>query len=195
MGLIGALLVALMGAVLLVYGYAIFRILLPIFGFIMGLILGFALVPPEQWLLVLLVSVVLALILGALAFAAWSVVLAISGAVFGAGLGFGLGVALGGLGYVFALIGAVVFGLLFFRFRDLAVILITALNGAWMIVTAVAAIFNRQDLVDQTRLALTSEVPASPNWIVLILVAVVAIAGILIQQRMFGGRNTYSFDV
>jgi hypothetical protein len=64
-----------------------------------------------------------------------------------------------------------------------------------MIVTAVAAIFNRQDLVDQTRLALTSEVPASPNWIVLILVAVVAIAGILIQQRMFGGRNTYSFDV
>jgi hypothetical protein len=195
MGLIGALLVALMGAVLLVYGYAIFRILLPIFGFIMGLILGFALVPPEQWLLVLLVSVVLALILGALAFAAWSVVLAISGAVFGAGLGFGLGVALGGLGYVFALVGAVVFGLLFFRFRDLAVILITALNGAWMIVTAVAAIFNRQDLVDQTRLALTSEVPASPNWIVLILVAVVAIAGILIQQRMFGGRNTYSFDV
>jgi hypothetical protein len=195
MGLIGALLVALLGAVLLVYGYAIFRILLPIFGFVMGLILGFALVPPEQWLLVLLVSVALALVLGALAFAAWSVALAISGAVFGAGLGFGLGVAIGGIGYVLAIIGAVVFGLLFFRFRDFVVILITALNGAWMIVTAVAAIFNRQDLVEQTRLALSADVPASPNWIVLIVVVGVSIAGVVIQQRIFGGRNTYSFDV
>lgn len=195
MGLIGSILFALMGGVLLFYGYALFRIMLPIFGFMLGLLLGFALVPPEQWLLVLIVSVALALVLGALAFAAWSVVLAVAGAIFGAGIGFGVGVALGGSGYLFAIIGAVVFGLLFFRFRDLMVMVVTALNGAWMVVLGLASIFNQQDLVEQTRLAIRTDLPISPNWIILIIVAVVGIAGVVVQQRIFAGRNTYGYDV
>jgi hypothetical protein len=179
MGLIGSILFALMGGVLLFYGYALFRIMLPIFGFMLGLLLGFALVPPEQWLLVLIVSVVLA----------------VAGAIFGAGIGFGVGVALGGSGYLFAIIGAVVFGLLFFRFRDLMVMVVTALNGAWMVVLGLAAIFNQQDLVEQTRLAIRTDLPISPNWIILIIVAVVGIAGVVVQQRIFAGRNTYGYDV
>ncbi|MBL8147226.1 MAG: hypothetical protein JNL34_12655, partial [Anaerolineae bacterium] len=128
MGLLGVLLFAAFGITLLVYGYPLFRLLLPIFGFMIGFVVGYSLIPPEQWLLALVISIGLAIALGALAMVAWSVVVGLAGIIFGAGIGLGLGVALGGNGIWLGLAGAIVGGLIFYRFRDLAVILFTALN-------------------------------------------------------------------
>lgn len=197
MGLIGIILFGLFGVVLLVYGYPMFRLLLPIFGFMLGFIVGSALIPPEQWLLMLIISVGLAIGLAALAFAAWSLVLGLAGVIFGAGLGLGLGVALGGNGHIMAIAGAVLFGLLFFRLRNLMVILLTAYNGAWMVVAAVAELLGQEDMITRTQRALNSDLGVfTPNWIIVIAVVVVGIIGVVVQYRMFGTRDTYSsFDV
>lgn len=195
MGLLGILIFAAFGVTLLVYGYPLFRLLLPIFGFMIGFVVGFSLVPPEQWLLALIISIGLAIALGALAMVAWSVVVGLAGVIFGAGLGFGLGVALGGNGIWLAIIGAVVGGLIFYRFRDLAVILFTALNGAWMLVAGGAELLGQDQLVARTKLALTTDLSVSPSWLILIAFIVVGIAGIVVQYRLFGNRDTYSADL
>lgn len=195
MGLLGILIFAAFGVTLLVYGYPLFRLLLPIFGFMIGFVVGFSLVPPEQWLLALIISIGLAIALGALAMVAWSVVVGLAGVIFGAGLGFGLGVALGGNGIWLAIIGAVVGGLIFYRFRDLAVILFTALNGAWMLVAGGAELLGQDQLVARTKLALTTDLSVSPSWLILIAFIVVGIVGIVVQYRLFGNRDTYSAEI
>jgi len=194
MGLLGILIFAAFGVVLLVYGYPLFRMLLPIFGFMIGFVIGYSIVPPEQWLLALVISVGLAIALGALAIAAWSVVVGLAGIIFGAGLGFGLGVALGGNGIWLAIIGAVVGGLIFYRFRDLAVILFTALNGAWMLVAGGAELLGQDQLVARTKLALTTDLSVSPSWLILIAFAVLGVVGVAVQYKLFGNRDAYSAD-
>lgn len=191
-GLIGLLLFAAFGITLLVYGYPLFRLLLPVFGFMIGFVAGYAIVPPEQWLLALAISIGLAIALGALAMVAWSLVIGLAGIIFGAGLGLGLGVALGGNGIWLAIIGAVVGGLVFYRFRDLAVILFTALNGAWMLVAGGAEVLGQEQLVARTKLALTTDFSVRPSWLILIAFVVVGIVGIAVQYKLFGNRDTYS---
>jgi hypothetical protein len=194
-GLLGLLLFAAFGVTLLVYGYPLFRMLLPIFGFMIGFVVGYSLVPPDQWLLAMMVSIGLAIALGALAMVAWSLVLALAGIIFGAGLGLGLGVALGGTGIWLAIAGAVVGGLLFYRFRDLMVILLTALNGAWMLVAGAAEVLGQDQLITRTKLALTTDLSVSPSWLILIAFVVVGVIGIVVQYRLFGHRDAYSGDV
>lgn len=192
MGLLGVLLFAAFGITLLVYGYPLFRLLLPIFGFMIGFVVGYSLIPPEQWLLALVISIGLAIALGALAMVAWSVVVGLAGIIFGAGIGLGLGVALGGNGIWLGLAGAIVGGLIFYRFRDLAVILFTALNGAWMLVAGGAELLGQDQLVTRTKLALTTDFSVSPSWLILIAFVVVGVVGIAVQYKLFGKRDTYS---
>ena len=192
MGLIGLLLLIAFGLVMLVYGYPLFRLLLPIYGFMVGFVVGYALIPPENWLLALIVSIGLAIALGALAFAAWSVVLAIAGVIFGSGLGLGLGVALGGSGVLLAIAGAVIGGFLFYRFRNIMVILFTALNGAWLLVAAAAELLGQEQLVTRTQMAINTGFSVSPSWIVLIGFVVAAVVGIVVQYRLFGTRDAYT---
>ena len=192
MGLLGVLLFAAFGITLLVYGYPLFRLLLPIFGFMIGFVVGYSLIPPEQWLLALVISVGLAIALGALAMVAWSLVIGLAGIIFGAGIGLGLGVALGGNGIWLGIAGAIIGGLIFYRFRDLAVILFTALNGAWMLVAGGAELLGQDQLVARTRLALTTDFSVSPSWLILIAFAVVGVVGIAVQYKLFGKRDAYS---
>ena len=192
MGLLGVLLFAAFGITLLVYGYPLFRLLLPIFGFMIGFVVGYSLIPPEQWLLALVISVGLAIALGALAMVAWSLVIGLAGIIFGAGIGLGLGVALGGNGIWLGIVGAIIGGLIFYRFRDLAVILFTALNGAWMLVAGGAELLGQDQLVARTRLALTTDFSVSPSWLILIAFAVVGVVGIAVQYKLFGKRDAYS---
>lgn len=195
MGLLGVLLFAAFGVLILVYGYPLFRMLLPIFGFMIGFVVGYSLVPPEQWLLALIISIGLAIALGALAIMAWSLIIGFAGIIFGAGIGLGIGVALGGNGIWLAIIGAVVGGFLFYRFRDLAVILFTALNGAWMLVAGAAEVLGQGDLVTRTKLALTTDLSVSPSWFILIAFVVVGIVGIAVQYKLFGHRDAYSIEM
>lgn len=192
MGLLGVLLFAAFGITLLVYGYPLFRLLLPIFGFMIGFVVGYSLIPPEQWLLALVISVGLAIALGALAMVAWSLVIGLAGIIFGAGIGLGLGVALGGNGIWLGIAGAIIGGLIFYRFRDLAVILFTALNGAWMLVAGGAELLGQDQLVTRTKLALTTDFSVSPSWLILIAFAVVGVVGIAVQYKLFGKRDAYS---
>ena len=192
MGLLGVLLFAAFGITLLVYGYPLFRLLLPIFGFMIGFVVGYSLIPPEQWLLALVISVGLAIALGALAMVAWSLVIGLAGIIFGAGIGLGLGVALGGNGIWLGIAGAIIGGLIFYRFRDLAVILFTALNGAWMLVAGGAELLGQDQLVTRTKLALTTDFSVSPSWLILIAFAVVGVVGIAVQYKLFGKRAAYS---
>lgn len=195
MGLLGVLLFAAFGVLILVYGYPLFRMLLPIFGFMIGFVVGYSLVPPEQWLLALIISIGLAIALGALAIMAWSLIIGFAGIIFGAGIGLGIGVALGGNGIWLAIIGAVVGGFLFYRFRDLAVILFTALNGAWMLVAGAAEVLGQGDLVTRTKLALTTDLSVSPSWFILIAFVVVGIVGVAVQYKLFGHRDAYSIEM
>lgn len=192
--LIGLILFAAFGVTLLVYGYPLFRMLLPIFGFMIGFVVGYSIFGEERWLLAMVTAVGLAIALGALALVAWSLIVALAGILFGAGLGLGIGVALGGSGVWLAIIGAVVGGFLFYRFRDLAVIVFTALNGAWMLVVGAADVLGLEDLVARTRLAATTDVSAQPSWLIIIAFVVVGIIGVVVQMRLFGNRNTYSED-
>ena len=77
----------------------------------------------------------------------------------------------------------------------LAVILFTALNGAWMLVAGGAELLGQDQLVARTKLALTTDLSVSPSWLILIAFIVVGIAGIVVQYRLFGNRDTYSADL
>lgn len=190
--LIGLILFAAFGIALLVYGYPLFRMLLPIFGFMIGFIVGYSIFGEDQWFLAMVMSVILAIALGALALVAWSLIVAVAGVLMGASLGIGIGVALGGSGVWLAIIGAVVGGFLFYRFRDIAVILFTALNGAWMLVVGAADILNLDNLVTRTRMAATTDLSVQPSWLIVIAFVVVGVIGIVVQFRLFGNRDTYS---
>jgi hypothetical protein len=190
--LLGLLLFAAFGVTLLVYGYPLFRLLLPIFGFMIGFVVGYSIFGEERWFLAMVFSVGLAIALGALALAAWSLIVALAGVLLGASLGVGIGVAIGGTGIWLAIIGAVVGGFMFYRFRDLAVILFTALNGAWMLVAGAADVLGQGALAQRTRLALTTDLSLQPSWFLIIAFVVVGVIGVVVQYRQFGNRDTYS---
>ena len=81
-------------------------------------------------------GIVLALLFAYLSYAYWSVMIAISGAVLGFTLGVSLFQMIGFWDWIAVLAGlalAVVFGLLYFRFRDLFVMVSTGLTGAALV--------------------------------------------------------------
>lgn len=183
----GALLLIVFGLIVTFYGYGIFRLLLPIMGFVAGMMLGRALFPEAVfwgWVF----GIVLALLFAFLAYAYWSVMMAISGGV----LGFTLGVSLiqmigfwDWIGVVVGIVLAVIFGALYFMFRDIFVMVSTGLAGAALVLyglgygsTALLGWF--QFLQNQG------------NWITFILTLVLGTIGALVQLMIFSGMRYYS---
>ena len=74
------------GAVFALFGYPIFRIFLPIFGGIVGYILGVTVVAPDYPIAALVVAVILAILFASAAYLYWSVMIGIAGAILGYGL-------------------------------------------------------------------------------------------------------------
>ena len=80
------LLLILAGLAGLFWGYRIFRILLPIIGGIAGYLIAAALFP-NSLLLALVIGLVLAVAVAIFAYAAWSLMVTVSGAILGGSLG------------------------------------------------------------------------------------------------------------
>jgi predicted flap endonuclease-1-like 5' DNA nuclease len=126
------LLLVLAGVAALFWGYRIFRILLPIIGGVAGYLIGLALFPASPFL-ALGIGFVLAIVLGILAYVAWSAVVTISGAILGASLGAAIAEGLNlwtWLGWLLIVALAILGGILVWKLRDEVVIILTALVGA-----------------------------------------------------------------
>ena len=83
--LVGVLAIAY-GAVFALFGYPIFRILLPIYGGMIGYIVGVTVVAPDYPIAALVVAVILAILFASAAYLYWSVMIGIAGAILGYGL-------------------------------------------------------------------------------------------------------------
>ena len=83
--LVGVLAIAY-GAVFALFGYPIFRILLPIYGGMIGYIVGITVVAPDYPIAALVVAVILAILFASAAYLYWSVLIGIAGAILGYGL-------------------------------------------------------------------------------------------------------------
>ena len=132
---IGILLIVA-GVAGLLWGYRIFRVLLPFIGGIAGYLIAASLFP-QSWFLALVIGFLLAVVLAVLAYAAWSVMVTISGAVLGGSLGASIAEGLNlwnGLGaflaWILIIALAVLGGILVWKLRDEAVIVLTAIVGA-----------------------------------------------------------------
>lgn len=172
----------LVGALICFYGYPLFRILLPVIGFMVGYIVGTNLAP-DQPVLALVIAVVLAVIGALLAYPLWSLFITIGGALLGGSIGYLLAAQLGFLNntvtlLIFVAVGAVLFGVLFNSVRDLMVMLNTAINGALLMIYGLGLVIGA-DLQSQDILEL-------------VVVAVLATFGFLAQYRFFRNSRMYS---
>lgn len=174
----------LVGLVLTFYGYALFRLLLPIIGFYYGFLFGQSLAGSSAlwaWLFGLLCAVALAF----LAYAYWSLLVTVGGAFIGFSLGYTFSEWLGLWNWLSAVIGIVAatgFALLFFTVKDVMVMVYTAFAGAGLIFAGLATFFP----------SLLGWLGAQSNWLTLLLTLVVGTVGTIAQMFIFSGLDTYS---
>ncbi len=183
--LLGALGV-IVGLVITFYGYAIFRLILPIIGFFYGFILGKSLFPDGPvwgWTF----GIVFALVLAFLAYAYWSVLMTVGGAFIGFTLGYTFGVwlfppMLEWIGVIIGIVLGAGFALMYFLFKDLMVMVWTAFAGAGIIFAGLAFFWP----------AVLGWLGNSSNWITFILTLVVGVIGTIAQMFIFSGLAYYS---
>ncbi len=180
-----SLLLILFGLVVTFYGYGIFRLLLPVIGFIAGLLIGRALLPDNAfwgWVVGLLLAVVFAYI----SYAYWSVMVTMSGALLGFTLGTSLMQMIGfwdWIGVVVGIVLAFVFGALYFAFRDLFVMASTAFTGAGLVFYGLGKFLPWFEFLrDQG------------NWLTFILTLVLGIIGAVVQMQLFTSLRYYSAE-
>jgi hypothetical protein len=173
----------LIGLVCCFYGYPLFRIFLILSGLIYGYVLGQAWVPASHPGLSLVIAFIAAVALGMLAYPLWSIGVFVVGGALGCMILVSMGIALNVsqiVLVVLGVIGAAALGLLFYHVRDLFVMLITAFNGAAMVVFGLgwnipALAFGRQ-----------------ANLPDLVIMVVLGAFGFAAQHGMFKDRRTYS---
>jgi predicted flap endonuclease-1-like 5' DNA nuclease len=177
-----ALLVA--GFVSAFFGYRLFRILLPIYGGIAGFMLAWGWLGQNAWFLALIVGVVLAVVLGILAYTIWSILIGLGGIVFGVTIAALIATTLGlgtWLAVILAVVLAAVFGFLFVVIRNPMVMIVTAIAGGAAVARGIGELLGLQSGLDK---ASTS----NPTWLVLLLAVVfvvVAVVGGLFQWRRY----------
>ena len=119
------------------YGYPLFRMLLVLTGLMYGFIYGQSFYPASHPFLSILIGVAAAVILALLAYPLWSFGVTAVGAALGFMMLGELGVVLNfqEIGVILlGILGAVILGFLFYRARDLFVIIATAYNGAVQVI-------------------------------------------------------------
>jgi predicted flap endonuclease-1-like 5' DNA nuclease len=172
--LVGLLLV-LAGLAGVFWGYRIFRILLPLIGGIAGYLIAAALFPNNLFL-ALVIGFGLAVVLAILAYAAWSVMVTISGAILGGSLGAAIADGLNlwnWLGWILIIALAAVGAFLVWKFRDEVVIILTAIVGAGFVADGLRAWFGGGTTAPIRALL----------WTIIFLV--LAVIGILWQWRRY----------
>jgi hypothetical protein len=173
----------IVGLVATFFGYGIFRLILPVLGFFYGYLLGSSLVEGALW--GFLLGLLFALVLGFLSYAYWSLLVTVGGAIIGFSLGYAFGEWLNLWNWISVIIGvglAVVFGVLWFLFKDLMVMWLTALAGAGIVAAGLAYFWP----------ALFGWLNNEGNWIATILVIALGIVGFLVQMVVFASMKLYS---
>ena len=177
-----AIIVVTYGVIFALFGYPIFRILLPIYGGIVGYALGVAIIVPDRPLVALLFALALAVVFASVAYFYWSFMVGLAGALLGYGLVAGVVIYSNPNAPVISLLiglaGALIGFLVFVAAKDLMVMVASALNGA-MIVGGAA--YSWLDPVSAMRDSIT-----------LVVFAAVAVIGVAVQLRYFGKQRKYS---
>jgi hypothetical protein len=170
------------GTVFALFGYPIFRIFLPIYGGVIGYILGVTVVAPEYPIAALAVAVILAILFASAAYLYWSVMIGLAGAILGYGL---VTVVVGALWpsatytpLLVGLVGALAGSFVFIYAKDVMVMVASALNGAMIVAWGL-----RTWLYPGSRIL---------DSITLIAFVLVAITGLAVQIKFFGQQRKYS---
>jgi len=170
------------GLVFALFGYPIFRIFLPIYGGIVGYILGVTVVAPDYPIAALVVAVILAILFASAAYLYWSVMIALAGAILGYGL---VTTVVGALWpsatytpLLVGLVGALAGSFVFIYAKDAMVMVASALNGAMIVAWGL-----------RTWLYPGSRILDSFTIIAFVLVA---ITGLVVQLKFFGQQRKYS---
>ena len=170
------------GVVFALFGYPIFRIFLPIYGGMIGYILGVTVVAPEYPIAALVVAVILAILFAGAAYLYWSVLIGLAGAILGYGL---VTVVTGALWpsaaytpLLVGLVGALAGAFVFIYAKDVMVMVASALNGAMIVAWGL-----RTWLYPGSRIL---------DSITIIAFALVAITGLVVQIKFFGQQRKYS---
>lgn len=179
--LVGLLAIAY-GAVFALFGYPIFRILLPIYGAAIGYIVGITIVAPDYPIAALVVAVILAILFASAAYLYWSVMIGVAGAILGYGL---VTVVVGALWpsavytpLLVGLLGALAGSFVFIYAKDAMVMAASALNGAMIVAWGFRTwLYPGSRILD----AFTT-----------IAFVIVAIAGLVVQWKFFGRQRKYS---
>ena len=146
--LIWGILALASGIFICAYGNVLFRFVLAVLGFVIGFSLVMWIAGPSPAPLVIIVAIVVGGILAAVGYAMFKLALYFAGGILGivivmAVLGL-VGVAgsdLGIFGWIIAAAGAVLGAFLGRRLGDLAIVLATALAGAYLVVLGLSQLF------------------------------------------------------
>jgi len=174
----------LVGLVSCFYGYPLFRIFLILAGLIYGYLLGQFLAPASHPWLALIIGLGAAVFLAMLAYPLWSIGVIVIGAALGFMSFSSLGIALNasqGVLISLGALGATVVGVLFYRLRDLFVMLATAFNGAVQLVYGLGLIFPAMAFGG-----------GRSNFLAVWAIVVLGGFGFAVQYGMFKDRRTYS---
>jgi predicted flap endonuclease-1-like 5' DNA nuclease len=172
MDFLTALVIIGVGLLAVFFGYRLFRILLPIIGGIAGFVIASNLFP-NNWFLALLFGVAIAVVLAILAFAAWSLFVALAGAGLGAGIGAAIATGLNlwdWIGWILIIALAVIGAIVVWKIRDEAVIILTAIVGAGYVSDGLQRILGEGTI---------------RNFLYFLIFAVLAIVGIWWQWRRY----------
>jgi hypothetical protein len=177
------------------FGYRIFRIMLGVYGFILGAVAGFALinsVAPDETLWLLLAVLVGGLLGAALMVIFYFIGVFLIGALAGAIIVDTLGLAIGvDMPLLVIVIVAIVAGTAALFFQRYAIIVATALSGAWTAVGGTFSLISSQELeLRQVFAQAAGQRAGLALWIVLVIWLVVAVAGVILQLRTTAERET-----
>jgi hypothetical protein len=174
----------IVGLISCFYGYPLFRILLIVAGLIYGYMIGQILAPASHPGLSLALGIILAVVLAAFAYPLWSIGIVLVGAALGFFLLHFVGAALNTTPAVIILLGvmgAIIFGVLFYFIKDLLVIVATAFNGAALTVFGLGGF-----------IPVMAFGGGQANVLDLLVMVVLGGLGFALQFSMFRGRRTYS---
>ena len=198
-----ATLAAVLGLVLCLWGYRIFLVMLPIFGFFAGFWLGaeaVALIFGTGFLVTVtgwVVGFILGLIVAVLSYLFYFVGVALIALAAGAALGSGLMSAFGFDTGILLLIVEIVSALLVagltlvFNLQKYVIIAITALGGANAIVLSPLLLFGRVPLASVSGAGSAIRPVLQDSWLWLVIWLIIAIASIAYQVR---SHRNYTFN-
>ena len=200
--LLAVLFAAILGLAILLFGYRLFLVMLPIWGFFAGFWLGASaisvligqgfLATITGWVVGFIVGVILAV----LSYLFYMIAVALIAAVIGGALASALMTAIGfDPGFLVSAVAiltgiAVAILALVFNLQKYVIILLSSIGGANLIVLAGLLLFGFVTLVDLQSGANIIRPVLSQSWLALVAWLALAVVGLVVQVR---ANRTYTF--